>query len=481
MRKLALALGALIILGGIALASFDLEVKLRSNEAEAVPAGPAFWLEGGGLQPVEASPRPATFADLAERLSPAVVSIEVKRKGSVRGPEEFFEEFFGRQRPQQPRRERTIPSSGSGFVISEDGFIVTNDHVVADADVIEVQFEDGRKLNAEVVGRDPETDLALMKVDADSPLPVAPLGDSDQVRVGDWVMAIGNPFGFEHTVTVGILSARSRNLRSGPYDDFLQTDASINPGNSGGPLIDTAGNVIGINTAIRAGAEGLGFAIPINMAKELLPQLRETGSVTRGWLGVQIQRVTPPLAEEFGLDRPRGALVSQVFEGSPAEKAKLQRGDVILEFAGGPIDDFDDLPRRVAATTPGSKVDVVVMRDGKEKKLKAVLEKKEPVIATATTEDSPGSDWGFDVQDLDPRIAEQLGLDESVQGVVITDVEPDSPAAEAGLRRGDVIVEANRKSVKSVGDLEDQLEKDEAPVLLIRRGEGTLYVPLTKE
>ncbi len=478
MRQTAIAIGAAATVTALLFLAqhLDVELNLRTNEAVAKGTD-SFWEDGTASKP---EPARESFADLAEQLSPAVVNIEVKRQtGGMRGPEEMLEEFFGgRGRRERPRR--SVPSSGSGFVIAKEGYIVTNDHVVAEAEEITVLFRDGTKLDAEVVGRDPKTDLALLKVESDGKLSSAPLGDSDRVRVGDWVMAIGNPFGFEHTVTVGILSARGRNLHSGPYDDFLQTDASINPGNSGGPLIDMSGNVVGINTAIRAGAEGLGFAIPINMAKDLLPQLRETGSVTRGWLGVQIQRVTPPLAEEFGLGGPRGALVSQVFEDSPAEKAKLKHGDVILRFDGVDIKEFDDLPRRVANTPPGRAVDMVVMRNGKEKKLSAVIEKMnaEPIELAGNT--SPGLDWGFDVQDLSPPIAEQLGLEKDLVGVVITDVEPESAAQEAGLQRGDVILEANRKAVRSVGDLEDLIGDDEDPVLLVRRDDGTLYVPLTR-
>jgi len=480
MRKSAILIGTCLGIAGLLFASqrIDVTVQVSDNLAEAREGSSArFWQSGGGPRLVAGGN--GSFADLAERLSPAVVNIEVKRSASgARGPEEMLEEFFGKPRRERP--QRTVPSSGSGFVITADGFIVTNDHVVSEAEEITVLFNDGKKLEAKVVGRDPKTDLALIKIDDVADLAMAPLGDSDVVRVRDWVMAIGNPFGFEHTVTVGILSARGRNLHSGPYDDFLQTDASINPGNSGGPLIDMSGSVVGINTAIRAGAEGLGFAIPINMAKDLLPQLRETGGVTRGWLGVQIQRVTPPLAEEFGLDSARGALVSQVFEDSPAEKAKLKHGDVILSFDGVDIKEFDDLPRQVASTPPGSAVDVLILRDGKEKQLEAVLEKMDSDPIELAENSSSGLGWGFDVQDLSPPIAEQLGLPEDLDGVVITDVEADSAAQEMGLQRGDVILEANRKAVKSVGDLEDLIRDDDDPVLLIRRGDGTLYVPLTR-
>jgi serine protease Do len=348
-------------------------------------------------------------------------------------------------------------------------------------------FEDGTELDAKVVGRDAKTDLALIKVDAPKPLPTVPLGDSESLRVGSWVMAIGNPFGLDHTVTVGILSAKGRSnfggeQIAGPYDDFLQTDASINPGNSGGPLCDMKGRVVGINTAIAANGQGIGFAIPINMAKGLLPQLLETGAVTRGWLGVQIQRVTPALAKTFKLSGSSGALVGQVFENSPASKAKLERGDVITSFGGKAIKDYDDLPRIVAATPPGSAVDVEILRDGKTRKLKATLEKmKDEEIQQASDEPSD-TDWGFEATALTDEIAGQLGLSSDAKGVAVSAVDPDSAAARAGLRRGDVILEANRVEVSSPKQLKDALGKDEdSAVLLVQRGDGTLYLAIERE
>jgi serine protease Do len=484
MKRHAIVAAVCFAVAGFLLLSqtLDINVQLRPNQAVAEAPGEAFWAEG------EAGPtpgRPDSLADLAERLSPAVVNIQTERKAEsgTSSPEDLFEEFFGRRNPHEKRRRFRSESSGSGFAISEDGYIVTNNHVVENADKIIVAFEDGKELAAEVVGLDPKTDLALLKVEGDDKLPAAPLGNSDGVRVGDWVMAIGNPFGLDHSVTVGILSAKGRNINAGPYDDFLQTDASINPGNSGGPLIDMKGRVIGINTAINAAGQGIGFAIPINMAKELLPQLRVLGSVTRGWLGVQIQRVTPALAESFGLDAPRGALISQVFEDSPAEKAKLERGDVIVEFNGTKIENYDDLPRRVAATSPGTKAQIVVMRGGKRKKLTTVLEKMEQASEVALTSHKRHStDWGFEARELTPNLAEQLDLPDNTRGVVIDDVEPDGPAGRAGLRRGDVILEANQQKLESIKDLEQAIEESEdKAVLLIRRGDSTLYVALERE
>jgi serine protease Do len=469
---LALAAGALL-----AWPTLDIDVRLRSPAAHA--DSKAFWSD----VPFATKPAGSSFADLAQAVSPAVVNISVERTTKMgRGPgspEELFEEFFGRP---MPRPERRAQAAGSGFVISEEGYIVTNFHVVEGADKIDVTLLDGRELQGKVVGRDRKTDLALVKVDDDH-LPVVSLGDSDDVRVGDWVMAIGNPFGLDHTVTVGILSARGRNIGAGAYDDFLQTDASINPGNSGGPLLDMNGRVIGINTAINARAQGIGFAIPINMAKDLLPQLREFGSVTRGWLGVQIQRVTPQLAKSFDLDEPQGALVSQVFENSPAARAKIEAGDVITKFNDQPIKDFNDLPRLVAAATPGADVPIEVLRDGKRRKLEAKLDKMDDE-EDAQLADSEHSEerWGLSLETLTPNVARQLELEEGVEGVVITQVEADSPAAEAGLRRGDVVLEADRKQVKSAEELQKILKGAEKLVLLrVQRGTSQIFVPLERE
>ena len=475
---------------GSALALLGLAGVLPLQLASAGVAKP-FWTEG---EPGDASGRPDSFADLAEKVSPAVVNIKVERKTTMKGgPEELFEEFFGQRKPgekgqkQVPPHQFRVPSTGSGFVVSSDGLIVTNNHVVESADKVVVVFEDGTEKDAKIVGRDPKTDLALIKVAVEKPIATVPLGDSEHLRVGSWVMAIGNPFGLDHTVTVGILSAKGRSnfggeQIAGPYDDFLQTDASINPGNSGGPLCDMKGRVVGINTAIAANGQGIGFAIPINMVKSLLPQLLEHGSVTRGWLGVQIQRVTPALAKTFKLGDQKGALVGQVFDGSPASKAKLERGDVITKFDGKDIRDYDDLPRIVASTPPGSAVDVVILRDGKERKLKATLEKmKEEEIQPASDEQTD-SDWGFEVQPMSDEIASQLGLSAGTKGVVVASVDPESAAARAGLRRGDVILEANRTEITSPKQLKDALGKNvESAVLLVQRGDGTLYLAIEKD
>ena len=485
MRRIAtLGLGVALLAAALFTSQrIDLQLQVRENAALARSIDNAFWTEGesGTIEG-----RPDSFADLAEKLSPSVVNIQVERMAEARsgGPEDLLEEFFGRRRPQEPQRRFRSEASGSGFVISAEGYIVTNNHVVEGADTITVLFRDGAEKLAEVVGRDPKTDLALIKVEADDSVVPAPLGDSDKIRVGDWLMAIGNPFGLEHTVTVGILSARERNIHAGPYDEFLQTDASINPGNSGGPLIDMKGRVVGINTAINAAGQGIGFAIPINMAKALLPQLRENGSVTRGWLGVSIQRVTKPIAKSLDLEETRGALVSQVFDDSPAEQAKLKSRDVIVQFDGTKIEDVDDLPRKVAATPPGSEVEIIVMRDGKRKTLQAKLEAMKRDKLELVSHEAPSfdwADWGFSVQKLDPELSKQLGLSAAGDGVVVTDVDPEGPAGDAGLRRRDVIIEANRKQTPDLESLEEALGQDEErALLLVRRGDGTMFVAIER-
>lgn len=441
----------------------------------------SFWADGSDHPAIEPLGVPSSFADLAERVSPGVVNIQTSktlRGGQVpRGLEEFF---FGGPFGK-PQRERKVPSLGSGFVISEDGYIVTNNHVIEDVDSIKVLLRDEREVEAEVVGRDPKTDLALIRIETDEKLFALPLGDSEKVRPGEWVVAIGNPYGLEHTVTAGIVSAKHRIIGQGSYDDFIQTDAAINPGNSGGPLINLKGEVIGINTAINPRANTIGFAVPINMAKDVLPQLRSDGHVTRGWLGVVIQRITPEIAAHLELDEEHGALVSRVMPDGPADDAGIEHGDVIIEFDGKPIDVMNDLPRAVASTRVGRKVDVVVLREGKRKELEAKIAKMEEPQETqlASAEGGGGtSAFGLRVQNLTPDLAGQLGI-EGDNGVVVTGVAPGSSAAEAGLRREDVILEIDKKTVNDVGTLDEQLANaDDGALLLIRRGDATVFVPL---
>ena len=489
-RARSRSLGLILALGFIALISIDFEIRLRENAAHAIDffsggdedEGPAvFWSEDSGQPPIVPKGVPASFADLAERVSPGVVNISTERTVTSQHPlEQFLPPSFGHPGP----RSQQVPSLGTGFVISTDGYIVTNDHVIEGVDRISVKLEDGTELEAEIVGRDPKTDIALLRVETDHELFALPLGDSDVVRSGEWVVAIGNPFGLEHTVTAGIVSAKHRAIAHGPYDDYIQTDAAINPGNSGGPLINLSGEVIGINTAINPRANTIGFAVPVNMAKSILPQLRKAGHVTRGWLGVVIQKITPELVEGFGLEEDSGALVSRVIPEGPADKAGIRQGDVIRKFDGKAIDDFGDLPRLVAATPVNEKIDVVVLRDGKQKTLHArIAELEEPrEFARVSVEQKSGTKaFGIRVQDLTPDLAEQLDV-EGEAGVVVSSLNPGGSAERAGIRRGDVIVEVNRAEIADSGDLEEQLsEADDRALLLIRRGESQLYVPIERE
>ncbi len=467
------------------------------EEPAAAPAGKPFWNESVGGGDLAEVPNRSSFADLAEKVSPAVVSIRTSKTmtgnggpNGLRIPPQL-EPFFGG--PGSPfedpngggNQEFQVPSLGSGFVISEDGYIVTNNHVIEDVDKVEVAFKDGTTLPAEIIGRDPATDIGLIKVKSDKPLTALPFGDSRKLRPGDWVIAIGNPFGLEHTVTAGIVSAlHRRNIGAGRYEDFIQTDAAINPGNSGGPLINLAGEVVGINTAINPRANTIGFAVPIEMAKEILPSLRTSGFVTRGWLGVVIQQITPDLKEAMNLQSDDGALISRVDPSGPAHKAGIQRGDVIVRFADQPITEMEDLPRRVAATTPGTKTDVVVMRAGKEKKFDIEVGKLDEGQQVARAEEEGEEEgpviFGLRVQDLGPELAEQLGV-AGEKGVVITEVENASPGAEAGLRRGDVILEVNQKAVANVAEFKGAMSEQEKALLLVRRGEATLFVAVKKK
>ncbi|MBI1993984.1 MAG: DegQ family serine endoprotease, partial [Deltaproteobacteria bacterium] len=363
---------------------------------------------------------------------------------------------------------------GSGFIIDRDGSILTNNHVVENAQKITVKLADESEFEAKVVGKDPKTDIAVIKINAKGNFSVPPLGDSDQLQVGEWVMAIGNPFGLDNTVTAGIVSAKGRHIGAGPYDNFIQTDASINPGNSGGPLINLRGEVVGINTAII----GIGFAIPINLVKELLPQLKGKGKVTRGYLGVLIQKVTPDIAESLGMDKSRGALVASVSKDGPAERAGVKVGDVIVEFDGKEIRDSNDLPIVVARTPVDRKVRLKVLRDKKEVMLTVAVGelKDEEVVASAKEK----GELGLTVQRLTPQIAESLGLDRA-EGVVITAVEPGSPGDDAGLRRSDVILEIDRKPVRNLADYRKVIaesKKGKGILFLVRRGENTLFLAL---
>ena len=455
-----------------------------------------FWTEApaGSVPEVQAP----NFAELAEQLQPAVVNISTTQvlrgqqrpspsqpsprpfgeRGERHPFEEFFERFFGGSDPQRELRRSSL---GSGFIINKDGHIVTNNHVVENATDIKVSLSDKEEFDAKVIGRDPKTEVALIKIEANRDLPVVPLGNSDQLRVGQWVIAIGNPFGLGHTMTAGIASAKGRIIGAGAYDDFIQTDASINPGNSGGPLFNLNGEVVGINTAIVAAGQGIGFAIPINLAKNILSQLHTEGRVTRGWLGVQVQQVTPELARSFGLEQGRGALVADVQPNSPAAQAGVQRGDVILEFGGQPIEDMHELPRVVANTTPGSDADVRLLRKGQERTVQVkVGQMPEEQRQAAVEGGQPEKRLGLAVQELTPEIARSLGMS-SVQGVVVSDVVEGGPADEVGIRRGDVILEVNQEPITTVRDYQSAVEQagDAGALLfLVRRDDSVRYVAL---
>ncbi|MBI2357810.1 MAG: DegQ family serine endoprotease [Deltaproteobacteria bacterium] len=430
------------------------------------------------------------FVGLARAFSPIVVNIASTQVtegfqgfGSPFGEEdpfsEFWHRFFGGPLPRGPQRQKSL---GSGFVIDRGGYILTNNHVVENAQKIVVKLADEREVEAKVVGRDPKTDIAVIKINTDKELPTAPLGDSDKLEVGEWVMAIGNPFGLDQTVTAGIVSAKGRVIGQGPYDSFIQTDASINPGNSGGPLINLRGEVVGINTAIfsRTGGNiGIGFAIPINLVKELLPQLKGKGKVTRGYLGVLIQKVTPEIAGSLGLDKAHGALVASVSKDGPAERAGVKVGDVIVEFDGKEIKDSNDLPLVVARTAVGKAVRLKVLRDKREVGVSVTVgELKEEEVAAAAPEKG---NFGLTVQRVTPQLAESLGL-EKAEGLVVTAVEPGSAGEEAGIRRGDVILEVDRKPVKTVAEYRkavgEATKRGKGILFLVRRGDSTLFLAL---
>ncbi|WP_417248024.1 Do family serine endopeptidase [Celeribacter sp.] len=444
----------------------------------------------------EARGAPESFADLAERVSPAVVNIttttvvEVSTNPFPMVPEgspfeDFFNDFMNRNGQSEQGRPRRSQALGSGFVISEDGYIVTNNHVIDGADEIEIEFFEDFTLPAKLVGTDPNTDIALLKVESDKPLKFVTFGDSDNARVGDWVMAMGNPLGQGFSVSAGIVSQRGRAL-SGAYDDFIQTDAAINRGNSGGPLFDMDGNVIGVNTAIlspNGGSIGIGFSMASNVVSKVVDQLREYGETRRGWLGVRIQDVTEDVAEAMGLEEARGALVTDVPDG-PAKDGGVQSGDVILSFDGVEVEDTRELVRTVGEAEVGKAVRVVVFRDGGTQTLMVTLGRREEAESTAFPDadtQSPATPetikmLGLTLQPLNDELREQLGAPTGTEGLAVMDVAEDSEAFEKGLRAGDVITEAGQQKVASVSDLkarvEDARDGGRKTVLLLVRSAG---------
>ncbi len=479
--------------------------------------------------PALARGAPESFADLAAQLSPAVVNIsstqavqqENRQGGLPEMPmfppgspfEQFFRDFLERNRPKEgprdgqrsergaPQPERPSPraqSLGSGFIVDSTGYVVTNNHVIEGADKITVTLSDNTTLDAKLVGKDEATDLALLKVTTERKLPFVEFGDSDGARVGDWVLAIGNPFGLGGTVTAGIISARSRDIRQGRYDDFIQTDAAINRGNSGGPLFTMDGKVVGINTAIYSpsgGSIGIGFSIPSNLARNVVAQIKDFGKARRGWLGVRIQAVTPDIADSIGLKDATGAMVAGVTEGSPAEKGKLRSGDVILKFNGQDIKEMKNLPRVVAETPIGQSVPVTVWRDGKEATVQiAVAEMPEDQAVASAKPDAKGgrppaekptelAGLGLKLGNITDEMRKQFTLGADQKGVVVTEVAPNSAAAEKGLRAGDVIVEVQQEPVANPGEVRDRLDRvrkqnRRTALLLVQSADGMRWVAL---
>jgi len=437
---------------------------------------------------------PPSFADLVEKLTPTVVNISTTQKvktGMSGNPmldmqqneippefREFFEQFA---MPQGEQQEREAYSLGSGFIIDENGYVVTNNHVIADAEEITVILSDDTKLKAKIIGRDAKTDLALLKVDADKKLPFAAIGNSDTSRVGDWVIAIGNPFGLGGSVTAGIISARARNINAGPFDDFIQTDAAINRGNSGGPMFNMKGEVIGINTAILSpsgGSIGIGFAVPSNLAKPILTQLKNGGHINRGWLGVSIQNVTDEIADSLGMKKAAGALVLGISKGSPADKAGILVGDIITKFDGKEVKEMRFLPRLVAETDIGKVAEIEVLRKGSVKTLKITLGKlQEQEEANKDGDDNTGGNsenssivLGMSLNDITPELRSRYRLADDVPGVLVSKIAPTSQAARRGVKAGDVIV--------GIGDTAVESSKDVAPAIAELRKSGRKFALL---
>ncbi|MDX2439856.1 MAG: Do family serine endopeptidase [Desulfobacterales bacterium] len=439
---------------------------------------------------------PMNFTDLAQKAKPGVVNIRTVKivKGGGRvfrhffgkpfGDNDPFKDFFGPNPGQDPQREFKQRSLGSGFIIDRKGYIVTNNHVVENADQIKVKLANEKEFDAKIVGRDPKTDLALIKIAASSDLVPLKIGDSDALKVGTWVVAIGSPFGLEQTVTAGIVSAKGRIIGSGPYDDFIQTDASINPGNSGGPLINMKGEVVGINTAIIASGQGIGFAIPINLADGIIAQLKTSGEVTRGWLGVGIQDLTPELAEYYKVKDKKGVLVTHVFKGDPADTGGIKAKDIIIKIDGKPVPTARELSGTIAGIAVGKKIAILLIRDGKEKTvyIKIAKRKDDESLVSKETESSNG--LGLMASELTPEIAKQLGFDENEMGVMITGVKPGSKGELAGVRQGDLIKEINRKPVSTLNDYQKKMQKikkGETIHLLIKRSRiGFIVIKITK-
>jgi serine protease Do len=464
---------------------------LRSSFA---PSGPGPDVQvASAVSTGDVTLAPFSFADLAEKLKPCVVNISTTktvRSGGFRSPfgqgspfghyfggDDFFERFFG----DIPQRQFKQKSLGSGFIISHDGYIFTNNHVVEQADEILVKLSDGKEHKAKVIGKDAKTDIALIKIKSNDSLPVAETGDSDKLRVGDWVMAIGNPFGLEQTVTAGIVSAKGRVIGAGPYDNFIQTDASINPGNSGGPLFNMEGKVVGINTAIVAQGQGIGFAIPISMAKSILSDLKTKGKVTRGMLGIIVQDITEDIAKTMKLKDKSGVLISEVSEGDPADKAGLKSGDIVTEINGKPVKDTHDLLLMIAGFPIGETIKVKIVRDGQEKVFPITIAERTEKSEMASAQQT-GETFGMTVQEITPEIAQHLGLTIK-KGIIVVDVQEGSTAEEVGIQPQDIILQVNKVKVTTMKEYQKEIAKAGEKggiLLLIKRGKATFFVPLMR-
>ena len=452
------------------------------------------WVPGTWATPVKMVPE--SFTQLAAQVSPSVVNIRTVKTTKVAEPgfrrfnrnpggkedpfHDFFERFFGDELPRNFKQQ----GLGSGFIIDTEGYIVTNNHVVEDADQIKVRLKNDTDFDAEIVGRDPNTDLALIRIKGAKDLPAVPLGDSDRLKVGQWVMAIGSPFGLEQTVTAGIVSAKGRVIGAGPYDDFIQTDASINPGNSGGPLVNMAGEVIGINTAIISSGQGIGFAVPVNLAKGVIDQLKDRGEVTRGWIGVAIQEINGEMAEYYGLGDSKGVLVADVFEGDPADTAGIRPKDIILTVNGKKIETGRQLTGMIADVPVGETAEIRVMRDGKEKTfLVKVAKREDEPMASHRPKRAAEDELGLEVATLDEEMARQFKMDEA-GGVIVVRVERDSPADKAGVMRGDVIREINHQEVRSTAEYEKVIsgtgDQEDLKMFIHRRGAGFMVLKINR-
>jgi serine protease Do len=483
-----LALGGTALVVGSALAVNHSETDKSKTPALNVVVDESPVSRSGGTH--------TSFAPVVKKVTPAVVKVDVRTKGgSVPLPDgfgsgdpfwrHFFGDQFGRQMPNRQFRSPPQHGMGSGVIVTKDGYILTNNHVVDNAHDVKVTLQDGREFTAKVIGRDPKSDVAVIKVDAKD-LPVVAMADSDKVEVGDVVLAVGNPFGVGQTVTTGIVSATGRgNLGIEDYEDFIQTDAAINPGNSGGALVDVEGRLIGINTAIfsrSGGNQGIGFAIPSDLARNVMDSLIQYGHVTRGYLGVMIQDVTPALAKEFELKENTGALIGEVVPKGPADDAGLKNGDVVVDYNGKKVTDSRHLKLAVGETKPGTTVPMKVLRDGSTKTIQVTVQQLPGSEQLAQNKSGNSTDNGtlngVTVSDLDQQARQELKIPENVKGAVITEVQPDSPAAEAGLKQGDVIVEINRHPVKTADEAVRMTEnpKDKVTLLRIWSNGGSHYV-----